>query len=358
MTPLGRLLLRRIAINGPMTIADYMTECLLHPEHGYYTTREPFGVEGDFTTAPEISQMFGEMVGLCLAQAWVDQGKPAPFTLGELGPGRGTLMADILRVARAVPGFVEAAQVHLVEASPKLRARQKEALGGVDVTWVDHTGALPDAPLFLVANEFFDALPIRQFTRDEQGWCEHLVGVKDGALVRGLGATTPYEDLAHRLEDTAIGGVVETCAPARPIIAEIAQRIGDQGGAALIIDYGNWRSNGDTLQAVEAHNMVDPLARPGLSDLTAHVDFEALAQAATRAVPSVKTSKVTSQGVFLERLGITNRAQTLAQNLSGDALDDLVAAHRRLTHPEEMGSLFQVLGLTHASAPDLPGLDI
>ncbi|KMW59993.1 hypothetical protein AIOL_000143 [Candidatus Rhodobacter oscarellae] len=353
MTPLAELLIRRIAATGPLTIADYMNECLLHPEHGYYTTQDPFGLAGDFTTAPEISQMFGEMLGLALAQAWVDQGSPQAFALAELGPGRGTLMADILRTIHTVPGMGEAAKLHLVEASPVLRARQRDALGQRDATWLGTAQELPHMPLFLVANEFFDALPIRQFTRGAVGWHEHLVTAQDQQLSMVLGPDTPYGDLMHRLSDTQPGEIVETCAPARPIIAEIAQRIGQHGGAAILLDYGDWCSRGDTFQALKAHEMVAPLAEPGQADLTAHVDFEALSMAAK----GVQVSAMTNQGVFLERLGITARAQALAKRLEGDRLDAHIAAHRRLTHPQEMGSLFKALGLTPDGAARLPGLD-
>jgi NADH dehydrogenase [ubiquinone] 1 alpha subcomplex assembly factor 7 len=187
MTALAALLIQRIRLAGPITVADYMAECLLHPVHGYYTTREPFGAAGDFITAPEISQMFGELTGLALAQAWLDQGAPAPFTLAEVGPGRGTLMADVLRATVRVPGFHAAAQVALVEASPRLRAVQAETLARYPtVIWMDAVAALPRQPLFLIANEFFDALPIRQFQRGAAGWHERLIGLREGALAFGL----------------------------------------------------------------------------------------------------------------------------------------------------------------------------
>ncbi|WP_372603772.1 class I SAM-dependent methyltransferase [Actibacterium sp.] len=351
MTELTQLLLRRIAKTGPISIADYMADCLLHPRHGYYATRDPFGATGDFTTAPEISQMFGEMIGLWLAQVWIDQGRPAPFTLAEIGPGRGTLMADILRVARAVPGFAEAARVHLVEASATLRTVQRRTLGDQPVTWADTVADLPQAPLFLVANEFFDALPIRQFQRDPAGWREVLVAEKDGALSFGLSAPAPLASLAHRLDDTRPGDLVEMCPAAAPITTEIADRIAQQGGAALFIDYGGWHSLGDTLQALKAHQPVDPLTHCGEADLTAHVDFEALAQAAK----AVRVAPMTPQGVFLERLGITARAQALARNLGGAALESHISAHRRLTHADEMGTLFQTLALVPHDAPMPPG---
>ncbi|MGR3455023.1 class I SAM-dependent methyltransferase [Pseudooceanicola sp.] len=345
-------LLRRIAAEGPLTLAEYMGECLLNPAHGYYTTHDPLGAAGDFTTAPEISQMFGEMLGLCLAQTWLDQGAPAPFALVELGPGRGTLMADILRATRAVPGFRAAAQVHLVEASRALRARQAEVLAEAAPVWTDDVGALPEMPLFLVANEFFDALPIRQFHRDGSAWRETVVGVEGDALRPGLAPPAPLEMLAHRLEDTAEGDVVELC-PAAPTIARmLGARIEQHGGAALIVDYGDWRSLGDTFQAMRGHGTADPFAEPGTADLTAHVDFEPLATATASA-----HSLLTPQGVFLERLGITARAERLAAGLTGAALESHVAAHRRLTHPHEMGTLFKVLAFhPHTTAPP-PGLE-
>jgi len=351
MTPLTAHLQRRIAAGGPITIADYMAECLMHPEHGYYTSRDPFGQSGDFTTAPEISQMFGELLGLVLVQCWLDQGQPVRFILAELGPGRGTLMADILRVGKAAPGFLDAAEAWLIEASPLLLDRQRETLSETRVNWADSVDDLPDGPLFLVANEFFDALPIRQFQREGETWRERQVGVLDGALQLGLGGPVSRPDLAHRT-DAKDGDIVEICPAAGPIISAIADRIARNGGSALIIDYGGWRSRGDTLQALRDHQPVPVLDHAGQADLTAHVDFEALANAAF----TVSTTQMTPQGVFLERIGITARAQALAQRLSGEALTQHIAAHRRLTHPEEMGNLFKVLGLHPKGAAPPPGL--
>lgn len=353
MTALADLLIRRITATGPISVADYMTDCLLHPDHGYYTTRDPFGTQGDFTTAPEISQMFGEMLGLCLAQSWMDQGAPASVTLAELGPGRGTLMADVLRATTSVKGFHDAAQVHLVEASPVLRTRQRDTLRGVPVIWHDTAATLPDAPLFLVANEFFDALPIRQFIRTGPAWRERQVGVKDGALTFGLAAPAPVAALMHRLADTANGDLVEVCTAAPAIMEQIGIRIAARGGAALIVDYGGWNSLGDTLQALKSHAPDAPLAHPGQADLTAHVDFAVLAKYAQ---PAVSTA-MTAQGVVLERLGITARAQSLARHLDGAALSGHIAAHRRLTHPDEMGTLFQAIGIHPPGTPPPAGFD-
>ena len=352
-TPLAALLADRIRAGGPITLADYMTECLLHPVHGYYATRDPLGAAGDFTTAPEISQMFGELMGLCLAQSWLEQGAPAPFVLAEPGPGRGTLMADIWRATRSVPGFHAAARVHLVEASPTLRAVQAERLAGLPVSWADTLDDLPEAPLWLIANEFFDALPIRQFQRTGDGWRERVVGLQDGRLALGLAPPAPQPDLADRLSDTAEGDVVETRPAATAAMQAIARRIAAHGGAALIVDYGDWGSRGNTFQAVQGHAPTDPLARPGLADLTAHVDFRALARAAR---PLAHSAPI-PQGVLLARLGLGPRSERLAGGLQGGALENHLAATHRLTDPAEMGNLFKALALVPAQAPLPPGFD-
>ena len=346
-TPLTDILAASIRADGPISMSSYMAECLLHPTHGYYTTRDPFGAAGDFITAPEISQMFGEMLGLCMAQAWMEQGRPSRFILAELGPGRGTLMADVLRVGRAVPGFVEAAQVVFVEASEVLRRAQATRVP--DAKWVDSVDQIPaDAPLFLLANEFFDALPIRQFQRQKVDWAEVCVGLDaDGTLQLTLRPAPGAVPGRH--SDTQPGDIVEMC-PALPgIVAEVAARVAD-GGCAIIVDYGDWRSLGDTVQALRAHMPEPILAAPGAADLTAHVDFEAIAQAANG-----QASAMIPQGVLLERLGITTRAQTLAKGLTGAALDAHIAAHRRLTHPDEMGHLFKAIALGPKGGPFPPG---
>lgn len=353
-TPLGELLLARVSVMGPMTVAEYMHECLLHPDHGYYTGETVFGAAGDFTTAPEISQMFGELVGLALAQAWMDQGAPARAVLLEMGPGRGTLMADILRVLDRVPGAQAALRPHLLEASPRLRRRQAEALAGHDPVWIDRLADLPDAPVFAVANEFFDALPIRQFQRAGDAWSERMLIARDGALAFGQAPPTPFATLADRLADTRDGDLVEISQGAPAIMTDLSGRIVARGGAALVIDYGDWRSRGDTLQAVKAHEFDDVLAHPGQADLTAHVDFEPLARAAQAAGATV--TALTPQGDWLTRLGLAQRAEALARALRGDALASHLAAARRLTDPQDMGHLFKVLGLHAPGTPPLPGL--
>ena len=352
VTPLAEKLIRRIAASGPITIADYMTECLGDPEHGYYATRDPFGETGDFTTAPEISQMFGEVLGLALAQAWLDRGAPAPFLLAELGPGRGTLMADVLRATRAVPGFHDAMSVHLIETSPTLRAAQTNTVGH-PVQHHDTLQSLPEKPLFLIANEFFDALPIRQFQRVGDVWRERVVGLENEALKLGLAGPTAPAYLDHRLADTKDGDIVEISDPAQSIAMALGARVNADGGVALIVDYGDQRSFGDTFQALRNHTPVDPLTTPGDVDLTAHVDFGALAAAAA---PS-DASALVPQGVFLELLGITARANALASKLQGEALRQHIAAHRRLTHPDEMGTLFKAIAIYQPGTPVPPGLE-
>ncbi len=357
METLKDILAQRIARSGPVSVATYMAECLLHPKFGYYCTQEPFGAKGDFTTAPEISQMFGELLGLALAQSWLDQGQPAPFLLAELGPGRGTLMADILRATRVVPGFHKAAHIHLIEASPGLRARQKARLQSIEcpaVNWHDSIGDLPELPLYLVANEFFDALPIRQFIRTGNGWCERHVGLRDDHLVFEAGTEKPVEALSFRLEDTRPGDMVETRPAATDVVREITARIAARGGVAIITDYGDWRSLGDTLQAMKNHAHVPVLETPGQADLTAHVDFEALAKAAES---GTSFTRLTPQGIFLERLGITERARALASQLREEALENHVLAHRRLTHPEEMGTLFKAMAFHRTNTPLPPGFE-
>lgn len=350
MTPLARLLVERIREAGPISVADYMAECLLHPVHGYYTTREPFGATGDFVTSPVITQMFGELFGLALAQAWLDQGAPSPFTLAELGPGWGVLMADALRATRRVPGFHAAARLVLVEASPRLRAVQANTLAASGLTpdWLDRIEDLPDRPTFLIANEFLDALPIRQFLLSPEGWRERLVGLADGTLAFGLSAPLPMVPDTPAFGAAQPGDLVEHSAPAQAAVAAALCPILAHGGLALFIDYGGWRSRGDTLQALRAHRFDDVLAHPGEADLTAHVDFEPLAALAP-------AHAYAPQGEVLMRLGIETRAAQLAPRLAGAELENHQAALARLTDRDKMGSLFKVLALTRAGAPLPPG---
>ena len=347
MTPLQEIIARRIRAEGPMPVAEYMALCLGHPEHGYYTTRDPLGRGGDFTTAPEINQMFGEMLGLWLAQAWLDRGSPAPFILAELGPGRGTLMADALRAAARVPGFVEAADLWLVETSPALRRKQWEALGPHQPQWADALEGVPTGPLFLLANEFFDALPVRQFVVKDGALCERMVGLVGEALAFGLSPPLASGEIPDGAQD---GAVYETCPPGRAIATAIGARLAAEGGAALAVDYGHAvpGGSGDTLQAVRDHAYADPLDVPGEADLTAHVDFLALAKAAGRGGATVWG--VRDQGALLDWLGIRVRAAMLAK-AQPERADEITTALDRLTGPQAMGTLFKALAL---SGDDIP----
>ena len=348
-------LLSRLAREGAMTVADFMNEALTHPAAGYYMHGDPFGAPsaagGDFVTAPEISQMFGELLGIWCVDTWMRLGRPDPCLLVELGPGRGTLMADALRATRQVPGFHAALRVHLVEISPALRERQREALGAHDVTWLDNVGQLPEAPLLLLANEFFDALPVRQFEQTADGWAERVVVPgKDGSLAFALSAPSPANQtlVPTELRDAKPGTLVEICPAALNIAAFLGHRLARQPGAALIVDYGPASPTpGPTLQALRRHKKHEVLDEPGTADLTAHVDFQSLAQSAIAA--GCAAHGPVPQGPFLNALGIEVRAAQLAEAAPG-AATALTAARKRLTEPQEMGALFKALALT---SPDL-----
>lgn len=352
----------RLQREGAMTVADFMSEALTHPASGYYMHGDPFGAPsaagGDFITAPEISQMFGELLGIWCVDTWMRLGRPDPCLLVELGPGRGTLMADALRATRLVPGFHDALKVHLVEISPALRERQREALGGYRVTWLDNVGQIPEAPLLLIANEFFDALPVRQFEQTGEGWAERVVVLDPkGELAFALAAPNPANRalIPAALRDAARGTLVEVCPAALNITAFLGHRLARQPGAALIIDYGPASSTpGPTLQALRRHKKHEVLDAPGSADLTAHVDFQSLAQSATAA--GCAAHGPVTQGAFLKALGIEVRAAQLAES-APRAAAALTAARRRLTDPAEMGKLFKVLALTPRDLPPPAGFE-
>lgn len=345
---LGEALKRRIREHGPMTVADYMEACLADPKHGYYRNRDPLGASGDFTTAPEVSQMFGELIGLWCVTVWRSMGAPVPVALIELGPGRGTLMADALRAAQVVPQFLRAVRLHLVESSPVLRARQAETLQSAVVTpsWHDELAQVPPGPALIVANEFFDALPVRQFVHHGGGWRERLVGLDAaGRLAFCLSQDAPEPEalppgLPARPAD---GTVAERCPAAEGIVAAIAARAGVQPLAALLIDYGYGGGCGDTLQAVRRHRYADPLAEPGRADITAHVDFAALARVAR--AHGVNAWGPISQARFLLSLGLAHRAERLMRD-NPEHASDIAAAACRLVEAEQMGELFKAMALT------------
>ncbi len=356
-TPLAAELAALIAAEGPLSVGRYMALCLGHPRHGYYMTRDPLGARGDFITAPEISQMFGELIGLWAVATWQQMGAPSEFQLVELGPGRGTLMADALRAAHLVPAFGAAARLHLVEMSPVLRARQGETLAGHDPAWHDTLDAVPPGPALVIANEFFDALPIDQFVRAADGWHERQVGLDaHGRLVFGLDPhpLPGVAALAAHLPPAAPGAILEQLD--NRALHSLGARIAAQGGAALVIDYGHAASGfGDTLQAMKDHRFVDPLDTPGAADLTAHVDFAALARSARAA--GARAFGPLTQGEFLSRLGLSARAARLQQAADADQRAAIDAAAARLagTGEGQMGALFKVLALGDARLGPPPG---
>jgi NADH dehydrogenase [ubiquinone] 1 alpha subcomplex assembly factor 7 len=348
VTPLKEKILRLVRETGPITVAQYMQLALLDPEYGYYVKRDPLG--RDFITAPEISRVFGELIGLVFVQAWEDRGRPQRFRLVELGPGRGTLMADILRAAEKVrPAFIAAASIVLVEMSPALRAIQARRLENHAVQWVAAFGEVPDdAPLFLVANEFFDALPARQFVASAAGWHERVIAEHGGRLI-----FAPSPEVVLKNGPQAVpGSVFEIQEGALVIVADIAGRIVARNGVALLIDYGHIGRLGDTFQAVQAHAYADPLENPSEADLTVHVDFAALREAA-RQENAYVLGPVT-QGEFLNTLGIRIRAELLKRSApeTGAEMD---AAVDRLTNPAQMGTLFKAMAICEGRSPGVPG---
>jgi NADH dehydrogenase [ubiquinone] 1 alpha subcomplex assembly factor 7 len=368
VTPLAALLRRRIAESGPLSVADYMAEALGHPEHGYYATRDPLSAAGDFTTAPEISQVFGELIGAWCVEVWQAMGVPDPVRVVELGPGRGTLAADARRTWQQVaPAFALAARLHLVETSPALRARQQAALAAAAMppAWHAAFAEVPDGPMILLANEFFDALPVRQYVRRGGGWRERLVGpgpagesfaFVDGPIVDlATVLKASDEDVRQQFEPAAEGEILELCHSAESLAAGIGARLTEHGGAALIVDYGPARSAlGETLQAVRGHRYADPLAAPGQADLSHHVDFQRLRAATERA--GARAWGPVAQGLLLGRLGLAARAEALAAAApSAQRAEAIRGAVRRLVHPGRMGVLFKALAIAHPSLPTPPG---
>jgi NADH dehydrogenase [ubiquinone] 1 alpha subcomplex assembly factor 7 len=355
MSALGDEIKAMIASDGPITVERYMELALSHPNLGYYMNRDPFGAEGDFTTAPEISQMYGELLGLWAAEVWSSMGRPNPIRLIELGPGRGTLMSDALRAARIVPDFRAALDVTLVETSPALANIQYEALltSGAPIAWSASFGEAPEGPAILLANEFLDALPVRQFVRRGGRWRERMVRLDDsGQLAFGVSRDPePYIKV-----DADEGAVIEVNAVAHRFMYELGARLVKQGGAALFVDYGHGKTGfGDTLQALRAHRMVDPLVDPGEADITAHVDFAAMARSA-RATGAAVYGPI-DQGDFLRALGIDVRTRALAERAPPERANEFEDARRRLVGKGEgdMGGLFKAMVVANRSVPPPPG---
>ena len=365
MSPLRAEITALIRETGPIGIDRYMALCLGHPLHGYYRTRDLFGPRGDFTTAPEISQMFGELIGIWAACVHQMMGAPDPLVLVELGPGRGTLMADALRALRTAAPDTRVVP-HLVETSPPLRAAQERALAGTaaarqgavrnEAVWHADVGSLPAGPAILVANEFFDCLPVRQFQRAGDAWHERVIGLgSGGALAFGL-APEPMAGLDAVAPD---GALMSVPGAGLDLMRQLARRIRETGGALLVVDYGHARPGfGDTLQAVAHHRFADPLEAPGEADLTVHVDFSALAQAATAQGAAVHGP--VEQRDFLLALGLRERAERLKARARPDHICAIDAALDRLTDAgaRGMGRLFKVLAVGAPGLGSLPGFQV
>jgi NADH dehydrogenase [ubiquinone] 1 alpha subcomplex assembly factor 7 len=351
---------RRIRSHGPMPVTQYMMLCLTDPKHGYYMKRDPLGAAGDFTTAPEISQMFGELIGLWACSVWRQMDAPDSLRLIELGPGRGSMMLDALRAVQVVPAFRKAIVLHFVEISPTLEARQRQALGGLDVPveWNKTLEEVPAGPTIILANEFFDSLPVQQAVLCADGWHERVVRIGSDDNLQFSHARDPMplfeQMLPENLSRAQIGEVFEWRAD--QIALELGRRVERSRGAGLVIDYGHAQSAvGDTLQAVRNHDFTDPLAAPGLTDLTAHVDFQALAHAAESM--GARAHGPLEQGAFLRRLGIANRADALKKAAPPQKAIEIIAALERLTSdaPTGMGRMFKAIGFSHRTLGPLPG---
>ncbi len=354
MNALSGIIHTLIEKNGPISLARYMELALQHPAHGYYRKGDPFGRGGDFVTAPEISQMFGEMIGLWCAETWRAMGKPGHFALVELGPGRGALMQDALRATAKIHGFHQAMELYLMESSEPLRAAQQEKLAAHLPVYIDDIEKLPPMPVLVIANEFFDALPIRQFEKTVEGWRERLV-MADGEELEFVLAPPDQSFMLFIPEserEKPIGTVHEASLPALGIVKQFAKHVVAQGGAALIVDYGYAVPAGKaTLQAVSGHRHADVLERPGEVDLTAHVDFSALRQVAQ--AQGAAAQGPIGQGEFLQALGIEMRALQLKHGATPDQVRDIDSALHRLTDTGEMGVLFKAIAI---AAPKLGAL--
>jgi NADH dehydrogenase [ubiquinone] 1 alpha subcomplex assembly factor 7 len=359
-SPLQFEIRKLIKSSGPMPVWRYMELCLTHPEHGYYVSRDPLGREGDFTTAPEVSQMFGELLGLWAASVWKAIGSPPMLRLIELGPGRGTMMADALRALRVLPPLYQSLSVHMVEINPVLREKQRATLSGVrNIDWHDSIDEVPEGPAVIFANEYFDVLPVHQAVKRETGWHERVIKLDDSGKLVFAAADEPilrFEVLLPPLVRAAPVGAVFEWRPDAEIM-KIARRVRDQDGAALIIDYGHLRSDaGDTFQAIARHSFTDPLKNPGLADVTAHVDFQALVRAAEDL--GARAHGPVTQGDFLKRLGIETRAVTLMGKTTPEVSADISNALKRLTDSGRggMGSMFKVLAITEPNLTSVAGL--
>lgn len=359
-SPLETEIRRRITTAGPMPVAEYIALCLFDREHGYYTTRDPLGVRGDFITAPEVSQMFGELIGLWASAVWKQMGAPENVRLVELGPGRGTMLKDALRAVRIVPEFYSAVVVHLVEVSPVLQAQQEKTLDGAGVTifWHARLADVPPGPAIIFANEFFDALPVNQAIKTDRGWHERRIQIDASGQLSFTIASEPlpfFQTLLPPEFSTARAGAIFEWRGDTEAM-EVGRRVADGRGAALVIDYGHTESGiGETFQAVGQHAYADPLTEPGALDLTAHVDFQALSRAVE--AMGAKSFGPIEQSQFLRRLGIEQRAASLKVKPGRDANIDQALARLIGRERTAMGELFKVAAFVHPSVGVPPGFD-
>ncbi|MEM7463414.1 MAG: class I SAM-dependent methyltransferase [Pseudomonadota bacterium] len=338
-----------------MSVAEYMHLCLNDPRHGYYPNQTAIGREGDFITAPEISQMFGELIGIWALAIWQAIGKPEPFILAEAGPGKGTLMADLLRATAKHPGFNQSAKIRLIETSPAMIKEQKSRLKAYsnNIEWLDSLDQLEDLPLIFIANEFLDVLPFRQFIKTSKGWLEHCIGLDEiGRLGWVTGAAMPDLQNIPEIANSAPDGTVFEISPAREAWGQmLSKRIVKCGGSALLIDYGHAGSQfGATFQAVRDHKQVDPLDTPGLADLTAHVDFAALQSVSTET--GAHASQILTQGEYLQLMGLAERAGTLGADKPENQRAEIRSQAERLVMPEQMGDLFKVMAIISPEMAD------
>lgn len=357
MSPLAAQLKARIKADGSISVEAWMDACLSDPQYGYYMTRNPFGRLGDFTTAPEISQMFGELLGLWAGVVWQQIGAPLKVRLVEIGPGRGTLMKDALRALRGVPGAMDAFDVHMVETSPTLTKMQKTSLKDApcDVAWHADMATVPPGPAIILANEFLDALPIRQYIQSS-GWHERVVALDGDQFVFELGDRVDDIIIPEKIRTSPGGSIYEDAPIVRAAVQSIADRVASDGGAALIVDYGyTEHAIGETLQALSKHAYADPLENPGKHDLTAHVNFAAVGMDAEAA--GARVWGPIEQGAFLERLGIAARAASLLVNATKEQAQDIATARRRLVDADAMGRLFKAIALTHPDSAAPPAFE-
>ena len=343
--------------SGPITISRFMEHCLYDKQFGYYTSKaRTIGILGDFITAPEISQVFGELIGIWLAQTWIDRGKPVPFSLVELGPGNGTMMRDILNSWKKIPGLTESASIVLVETSQTLKDRQKTLLGNYGANWVNSIIEIPEQPLFVIGNEFLDALPSRQFKKNNGVWYERSVDIAKNKELRFIYQPSSFNMELNILYNSVPNeAIVEWSDIATNIVTDLSDKIQRNGGVCLFIDYGYDNGFGDTLQAITKHSYSNPLANPGETDVTAHVNFKNICNLVQR--KGLRASNLENQRSFLLKLGIKARAHILAKKMSEKKKKLHYEAINRLIDKDQMGNLFKVIGFTNANSPSLPILE-